>query len=176
MPKSRLPRANTAVGCRSVKDWLWGVTTKQPVVDNNSGKGANAFEAESLLSVYHLVTWSKANGGAGITPGHGKWENVKSVFPIHNGPANRALLKQLSQKFFLNKKDFDQIRDLFGSKVVLATHSPVLPPHTYPEPPSSGRLLLRLYAELHSFHDFSCRHGYLRLGVSTQVSHILLTL
>ena len=108
------------MGCNSVKDWLWGVTFKQPVVDNHTGKGDNAFEAESLLSVYHLVTWPKANGGAGITPGHGKWENVKSVFPIHNAPANRALLKQLSQKFFLRKQDFDQIRNLFGSKVVLA--------------------------------------------------------
>lgn len=96
-------------------------------MDNDTGKGANAFEAESLLSVYHLVTWSKTNGGAGITPGNGKWENVKSVFPIHNGPANRALLRQLSQKFFLSKTDFDQIRNLFGSKVVLARPSPVAP-------------------------------------------------
>lgn len=96
-------------------------------MDNNTGKGANAFEAESLLSVYHLVTWAKDSGGAGITPGHGKWENVKSIFPIHNGPANRALLRQLSQKFFLSKKDFDQIRDLFGSKVVLTHSFPVAP-------------------------------------------------
>lgn len=77
----------------------------------------NTFEAEGVLSTYHLVNWQKEQGGAAITPGLGKWQNVKSIFPIHNGPANKQLLKHLSQKMFLTKEDFDKIRDLFGAKV-----------------------------------------------------------
>jgi hypothetical protein len=77
-----------------------------------------ACEAEDLLSMYHLVNWSKANGGAGITPGFGKWKNVKSIFPIHNESANTALLGHLSRRLFLNNEDLDRIRDLFGVKVL----------------------------------------------------------
>lgn len=68
--------------------------------------------------MYHLVNWSKANGGAGITPEFGQWENVKSIFPLHNDAANQALLKHLSRRFILTNEDLDQIRDLFGSKVL----------------------------------------------------------
>lgn len=99
-----------------VKDWLWGITPTQPTVgDGHDLPGA--FESEYILSVYHLINWSKDHGGAGITPGHGKWENVKSIFPIHNQGANRALLLHLSKRLLLRKEDLDQIRDLFGSKV-----------------------------------------------------------
>jgi anoctamin-10 len=74
-------------------------------------------EAEDLLSMYHLVNWSMENGGAGITPGKGKWKNVKSIFPIHNDSANTALLGHLSRRVLLTERDLDQIRDLFGVKV-----------------------------------------------------------
>lgn len=102
-----------------MKDWLFGITKTQPQVDKRSKSESfsNAFEAESLLSVYHILNWSKENGGAGITPGFGKWENVKSIFPLHNEPANRKLLKHLSKSLFLTRDDLDQIRDLFGSQV-----------------------------------------------------------
>jgi hypothetical protein len=102
-----------------VKDWLYGITKTQPQVDKRSRSqlANDAFEAENLLPVYHLLNWSKENGGAGITPGFGKWENVKSIFPIHNEPVNRKLLKHLSKRLFLTKHDLDQIRDLFGSQV-----------------------------------------------------------
>ncbi|KAI1871901.1 hypothetical protein JX265_005887 [Neoarthrinium moseri] len=102
-----------------VKDWLYSITKTQPQVDKKSKAQAAkfTFEAESLLCVYHLVTFSRENGGAGITPEFGRWENVKAVFPIHNEPANRQLLRHLSKRFFLTKDDLDQIRDLFGSKV-----------------------------------------------------------
>jgi hypothetical protein len=69
--------------------------------------------------VYHIVNWSKDLGGAGITPGLGKWENVKAIFPIHNSKVNQSLLKYLSRKFFLSNEDIDQIRNLHGSKVHL---------------------------------------------------------
>ncbi|KAK7757132.1 hypothetical protein SLS62_000679 [Diatrype stigma] len=94
-----------------VKDYLYGITDAVPEIGNGY------FEAEDILSVYHLVSWSKENGGAGITPGLGKWKNVKSIFPIHNGPVNEALLKHLSTQLFLRTADLDRIRNLFGSKV-----------------------------------------------------------
>lgn len=99
-----------------VKDWLYAITQSHPGGDKDTivdGK----FEAEDLLAVYHLVSWPKEMGGAGITPGVGKWENVKSIFPIHNELVNRSLLKHLSRRIFLTVEDFDKIRDLFGSKV-----------------------------------------------------------
>jgi anoctamin-10 len=104
--------------CR-VKDWLYGITKTQPKVDKRTKSESfrDAFEAESILSVYHLVNWSKEIGGAGVTPEFGKWQNVKSIFPIHNELANRKLLKRLSKKLVLNKDDLDEIRNLFGSQV-----------------------------------------------------------
>jgi hypothetical protein len=101
-----------------LKDWLYGVIQTHPggakdaVVDG-------AFEAEDILSVYHLVNWPKSSGGAGITPGWGQWENVDSIFPLHNEPANLALLRKLSGRFFLTHDDLDDIRNLFGTKVIL---------------------------------------------------------
>ncbi|KAK9776404.1 putative Calcium-activated chloride channel-domain-containing protein [Seiridium cardinale] len=111
-----------------VKDWLYGITKTQPQVDKKSKSQSvnNAFESESILCVYRLLNWSKENGGAGITPGFGKWENVKSIFPIHNEVANRKLLKHLSKRLFLTKDDLDQIRDLFGSQASLHAATGVL--------------------------------------------------
>lgn len=79
--------------------------------------------AEALRSVYHLVTWTHAQGGAGITPGHGDWERVTSSYPPQDTFANRRLLKHLAGKSFLKDADLDQIRALFGEKVSLChTH------------------------------------------------------
>lgn len=103
-----------------IKDWLYGITQTHP----GGSKGTIAegeYEAEDLLSVYHLVNWTKENGGAGVTPELGPWENVKSIFPLHNEPANQALLKHLSRKLILTNHDLDRIRDLFGSKVRLGS-------------------------------------------------------
>lgn len=75
------------------------------------------YEAEDVLSVHHLVHWRKELGGAGVTPELGKWKNVKSIFPLHNPRANRALLTHLSKKVFLDTEDLDQIRALWGAQV-----------------------------------------------------------
>ncbi|AEO59358.1 hypothetical protein MYCTH_2119594 [Thermothelomyces thermophilus ATCC 42464] len=99
-----------------LKDWLYGVVQTHP----GGGKDTivdGAFEAEDVLSVYHLVTWPKSNGGAGIIPGFGQWKNVDSVFPLHNEPANLALLRHLSSRLWLTSDDLDRIRNLFGTKV-----------------------------------------------------------
>ncbi|KAH6888396.1 calcium-activated chloride channel-domain-containing protein [Thelonectria olida] len=105
-----------AVHKSRVKDWLYGITPNHPGGDKDTiSKGA--FEAEDILSIYHLVSWSKELGGAGITPGTGKWENVKAIFPLHNPAVNQSLLRDLSRKIVLKLEDLDSIRDLFGSKV-----------------------------------------------------------
>ncbi|KAH7131615.1 calcium-activated chloride channel-domain-containing protein [Dactylonectria estremocensis] len=99
-----------------IKDWLYGIIPNHPGGDKNTvSKGA--YEAEDILSVYHLVSWPKELGGAGITPGLGKWERVKSIFPLHNTEVNQFLLRHLSKRIFLAPEDLDSIRDLLGSKV-----------------------------------------------------------
>jgi anoctamin-10 len=99
-----------------VKDWLYGITPTHPGGDKNTVvKGA--YEAEDILSVYHLVNWSKDLGGAGITPGIGQWQNVKAIFPMHNTKLNQSILSHLSRKLFLTAEDIDSIRDMHGSKV-----------------------------------------------------------
>ncbi|KAF2852104.1 DUF590-domain-containing protein [Plenodomus tracheiphilus IPT5] len=99
-----------------VKDWLYGITKHHPGGSATSSVTAD-FEAEDLLSMYHLVNWGQELGGAGITPEFGQWENVTAIFPLHNNRANRALLSHLSMRIFLDVEDLDQIRNLFGAKV-----------------------------------------------------------
>ncbi|KAH8885435.1 hypothetical protein GQ53DRAFT_797139 [Thozetella sp. PMI_491] len=99
-----------------VKDWLYGVVPIKPKGNSNTVVDGK-FEAEDLLSLYHLITWPKDLGGAGITPDLGRWKNVKSLFPVHNPATNHDLLRHLSRRFFLRVEDLDQIRDLFGAKV-----------------------------------------------------------
>lgn len=81
------------------------------------GSGPASFEAEDLLSVYHLINWRKELGGAGITPEFGKWKNVTSIFPLHNHRTNRELLAHLSTRIFLTPEDLDQVRNLWGAKI-----------------------------------------------------------
>jgi anoctamin-10 len=101
---------------RSVKDWLYGITKHHPGGTATSVVAA-AYEAEDVLSVYHLINWRKELGGAGITPGSGQWSNVESIFPLHNPIANKILLAHLSKRIFLTLEDLDQIRGLWGAKI-----------------------------------------------------------
>ncbi|KAF2021061.1 DUF590-domain-containing protein [Aaosphaeria arxii CBS 175.79] len=99
-----------------VKDWLYGITKQHPGGNRDTVVDGD-FEAEDILSMYHLVNWRKELGGAGITPEFGKWKNVKSIFPLHNISANEDLLYHLSKKLLLSAEDLDRIRDLWGAKV-----------------------------------------------------------
>ncbi|KAH9214886.1 transmembrane protein 16K [Leptodontidium sp. 2 PMI_412] len=101
-----------------VKDWLYGVTQRKPEEENGHCIAGNT-ETENLRSMFHLVTWKKSLGGAGITPETGKWKNVKSVYPLHNKAATRALLVKWSRQLILREEDLDQIRGLFGEKVAI---------------------------------------------------------
>lgn len=99
-----------------MKDWLHGIIATKPVGDSKTVVKSDT-PAEALRSVYHLVTWTHAQGGAGITPGHGDWERVTSSYPPQDTSCNRKLLKHLAGKSFLKSEDLDQIRALFGEKV-----------------------------------------------------------
>lgn len=99
-----------------VKDWLYGITKHHPGGKSDSVVTAD-YEAEDVLSVYHLVNWRKELGGAGITPEQGQWENVSAIFPLHDPSANRKLLTHLSSRMFLSVDDLDSIRNIWGAKV-----------------------------------------------------------
>lgn len=75
-------------------------------------------QAETLRSMLHLVTFSKENGGAGITANFGKWKNIKASFPLHNQAANKVLSRRLNRLIILEEDDLDDIRALFGEKVI----------------------------------------------------------
>ena len=104
-----------------VKDWLYGVTQHQPESSNGSIRGET--ETENLRSMFHLVTWNKKLGGAGVYPQHGKWKNVKAVYPLHNRAATKAMLLKWSRQLRLRQDDLDQIRGLFGEKVITTTEN-----------------------------------------------------
>lgn len=99
-----------------VKDWLFGVTHVRPLGDSSTVIDA-ATPSEEIRSVFHLVTWTKEQGGAGVTAGFGQWRNVTASFAPHAWTANKRLLKQLSAKIVLRADDLDQIKALFGEKV-----------------------------------------------------------
>ncbi|KAJ5594668.1 uncharacterized protein N7459_000876 [Penicillium hispanicum] len=99
-----------------VKDWLFGITHNLPVGDENMTADAET-PSEELRSVYHVISWPKELGGAGITPNHGKWKHVTASFPLHDQSACSELLRQWSRKTVLTTQDLDTIRALFGEKV-----------------------------------------------------------
>lgn len=99
-----------------MKDWLYGVVQRQPKPAAD-GIVKSDTETESLRSMFHLVTWKKKLGGAGITPEYGQWKRVKAVYPLHNRVSTRALLIKWSKQLILRQNDLDNIRALFGEKV-----------------------------------------------------------
>jgi anoctamin-10 len=74
-------------------------------------------EAERLRLIYLLMTKSRNEGGAGITPKSGEWKSVESIFALHDQKFNKQWIKSLTSKYFLNEKDFKEIKDRFGEKI-----------------------------------------------------------
>ncbi|KAI2702004.1 hypothetical protein CBS147332_7780 [Penicillium roqueforti] len=99
-----------------IKDWLFGITHTLPDGDETAIADADT-PAEEIRSVYHAVTWQKKIGGAGITPGFGKWKNITASFPLHDQEACAQMLRQWNRKTVLTTSDLDAIRALFGEKV-----------------------------------------------------------
>ena len=65
-----------------VRDWLYGITHTRPVGNSSTVVEADT-PAEALRSVFHLMTWTHEQGGAGVTAGVDKWERVTASSPRH---------------------------------------------------------------------------------------------
>ncbi|THW39689.1 putative plasma membrane stress response protein [Aureobasidium pullulans] len=99
-----------------VKDWLFGIVHVRPLGDSSTVVDAET-PSEEIRSIFHLVTWTKEQGGAGVTANFGQWEHITASFAPHAWSANKRLLKQLAAKTVLGMDDLDQIKALFGEKV-----------------------------------------------------------
>ena len=101
-----------------MKDWLYGIRPAQPDREtHNSIIKQPLTEAERYRIVHHLITGPKEEGNAGITPAHGQWKNVESIFPLHDHTFNKEWIKKWATVTFLKVEDLDEIRDRFGEKV-----------------------------------------------------------
>ena len=69
-----------------------------------------------------MITCSREEGGADITPKQGEWKNVESIFPLHNHKKNQQWLNEWSRKTLLSPQDLDHIRDGVGEKVRSQKH------------------------------------------------------
>lgn len=109
---------NSEVYHSRIQDWLYGVRTAAPNKELQSSiNDEPVTEAERLRLVYLLITKSKDEGGAGINPKKGEWENVESIFPLHDHAWNKEWIKDLTSKYFLNAKDLEDVKNRFGEKI-----------------------------------------------------------
>lgn len=116
------------------------------------------YPAERLRIVYQLITNPVEEGGAGITPGHGHWENVEAVFALHDHDFNKKWLKKWATQYTLKIEDLDDIRDRFGEKV-----RNFRPANIVMKLIKAGCILLRLYPVL--LHQPDRRRSLWRLGL-----------
>lgn len=75
------------------------------------------YPAERLRILYQLITNPTSEGGAGITPKQGEWENVESIFALHDHETNRKWISNWASKTILKIEDIDEIRNRLGEKV-----------------------------------------------------------
>jgi anoctamin-10 len=105
--------------CR-VRDWIHGVRAAAPPKETREALEAEPlYEAERLRIIYQLITNPVAEGGAGITPKEGEWEDVDTIFALHDRAYNNDWIKKWSTSYFLKTEDLDEIRNRFGEKVSL---------------------------------------------------------
>ena len=101
-----------------VKDWLHGVRQAAPEKETqNSLSSEPLTDAERLRIVYSLITSPTYEGGANIIPKQGDWQNVESIFALHDHAYNKEWIKTWSKSWFLDIADLTSIRDKFGEKV-----------------------------------------------------------
>ena len=101
-----------------VQDWLYGVRGAAPGKEMQTNLNEEPVtEAERLRLVYLLITKPKNEGGAGITPKSGDWKGVESIFALHDYTFNKAWIRELALKYFLNTADLTEIKDRFGEKI-----------------------------------------------------------
>ncbi|EEP77950.1 conserved hypothetical protein [Uncinocarpus reesii 1704] len=114
--KAKDDQLNKAIYRGRVRDWLYGVRQIQPGADEEGTK-QEITEADRLRTIYHMITWPRTDGGAGITPKLGDWKHVEAVFPLHDQDANKEWILTWSHKTFLSAQDLDQIRAKLGERV-----------------------------------------------------------
>lgn len=101
-----------------MRDWLHGVRTAAPDRETKDALDQDPmYPAERLRILYQLITNPRQEGGAGITPQKGEWENVEALFPLHDRDFNRTWMKKWASTSILKIEDLDEIRDRFGEKV-----------------------------------------------------------
>lgn len=101
-----------------VRDWMHGVRSAAPDKETRAALEAEPlYEAERLRIIYQLITNPTSEGGAGITPKEGEWENVESIFALHDHAYNKDWIKKWTQSYFLKTEDLDDIRNRLGEKV-----------------------------------------------------------
>jgi anoctamin-10 len=101
-----------------VQDWLYGVRTAAPEKEMQTNLREEPItEAERLRLAYLLITKPENEGGAGITPESGEWKGVESIFALHDHTFNKAWIKELTSKYFLNAEDLEAIKNRFGEKI-----------------------------------------------------------
>ena len=97
-----------------------------------------------------MITNPREEGGAGITPKEGEWQNVESIFPLHDQAFNKEWMRKWASSTFITAEDLDELRDRLGEKVGSTQIVTV-----WPLTDISDRLLLRVYAILLCFSDIS---------------------
>ncbi|KAL5398474.1 hypothetical protein PMIN06_005712 [Paraphaeosphaeria minitans] len=101
-----------------VRDWIHGVRAAAPSKETRKAiESEPLYEAERLRIIYQLITNPVAEGGAGITPKEGEWEDVQSIFALHDRAYNDDWIKKWSTSYFLKAEDLDEIRNRFGEKI-----------------------------------------------------------
>lgn len=103
---------------------MHGVRSAAPDKETRAALEAEPlYEAERLRIIYQLITNPTNEGGAGITPKEGEWENVKSIFALHDHAYNKDWIKKWTSSYFLKTEDLDDIRNRLGEKVCSASTS-----------------------------------------------------
>ncbi|PIA98488.1 hypotheticalsprotein [Cercospora beticola] len=101
-----------------VKDWIHGVQTGEPPQDVRASLEQNPLaEAERQRIVYQMITNPEDEGGAGIRVKSTEWENVESIFALHDHTFNKHWLKKWATQWAISSEDLDDIRNRFGEKV-----------------------------------------------------------
>lgn len=111
-----------------MNDWVHGVRAAAPEKETRQSLEAEPlYEAERLRIVHQLITNPEDEGGAGITPKQGEWENVESIFALHDHQYNREWIKRWSTRWLLTPEDLDEIRNRLGEQVCPARRPSTLP-------------------------------------------------
>ncbi|KAF7856292.1 hypothetical protein EAF04_009820 [Stromatinia cepivora] len=116
--KAAPERLRSEVYRSRVQDWLYGVRITAPEKNMQEAfKVEPVTEAERLRLVYLLITKSRNEGGAGVTPKRGEWKGVESIFPLHDHAFNKAWITEITTKYLLTTKDLEDIKNRFGERI-----------------------------------------------------------